>query len=234
MNHKISLESSFYCTGYLLSSVKRGAKRSLGSRGRQLKNSTLLPSSSSGCYSDGAGANLEIVGQTAPHQTEESTGSTISGRCATSAPTSYSKSRVRNTNRRVILEQLQGNNSTIENGPSYLGTPENDENKVSNAGPLTDFDNQINANARRHAMPGAWVPQRRSSLESIYIDRSELLFSENDKIGTGAFSNVYRGKFCGVDVAIKAFKDVQFLKSVRLLKAVKVCTLLHIFQIVLL
>ena len=193
-----------------------------------MKHSAMLPSPSSGCN---VGANLEIVGQTAPHQTEECTGSTISGRCAASAPTFYSKNRVRNTNRRAILEQLQINNSTIENGPT--GTPENDENKVKvKAEPLTDFDNQINANARSHAMPGAWVPQRRSSLESFYIDRSDLQFSENDKIGTGAFSNVYRGKFCGVDVAIKAFKDVQFLKSVKLLKAVKVCSILQLFQII--
>ena len=188
----------------------------------------MLPSPPSGC-NVGAGANLEIVGQTAPHQTEECTGSTISGRFAASAPSFYSKNRVRNTNRRAILEQLQINNSTIENGPTR--TPENDENKVKvKAEPLTDFDNHINANARSHAMPGAWVPQRRSSLESFYIDRSDLQFSENDKIGTGAFSNVYRGKFCGVDVAIKAFKDVQFLKSVKLLKAVKVCKLLQLFQ----
>ena len=37
-----------------------------------------------------------------------------------------------------------------------------------------------------------------------------------------SFLNLSRGKYCGVDVAVKAFKDVKFLKSVKLLKAIKV------------
>ena len=63
---------------------------------------------------------------------------------------------------------------------------------------------------------------RKKSLESVYIIRSDLQYTERDQIGSGTFSNVYRGRFCGVDVAVKAFKDVKFLQSTKLIKSAKV------------
>ena len=70
------------------------------------------------------------------------------------------------------------------------------------------------------AVPAA--QRRKKSLESVYISRSDLQYTEGDQIGSGTFSNVYRGRFCGVEVAVKAFKDVKFLQSTKLIKSAKV------------
>ena len=51
--------------------------------------------------------------------------------------------------------------------------------------------------------------QTEEAFGNILVPQNNLTFSENDVIGKGSFSTVFKGKLLGMEVAIKAFKDVK-------------------------
>ena len=46
-----------------------------------------------------------------------------------------------------------------------------------------------------------------SGLDSNQIRPDELEIFENEILGSGTFSNVFKGKYYGMDVAVKSFKE---------------------------
>ena len=50
------------------------------------------------------------------------------------------------------------------------------------------------------------------SLDSIQVCSSQFDLSEKNVIGSGTFATVYKGRLFGMDVAIKAFKEIDICK----------------------
>jgi hypothetical protein len=73
--------------------------------------------------------------------------------------------------------------------------------------PLPDMGNMFAAAAAAGFGPGGLPPRPASpAVDDWEIDISQL--SIDAKVASGAFSNLYRGSYCGQEVAVKILKDV--------------------------
>lgn len=71
----------------------------------------------------------------------------------------------------------------------------------------SDFDEVVKRKARREKAFQCVLKSHFQSLLSGFLDPDEVSYDSSNRLGFGTMATVYRGRYCGMDVACKVYRD---------------------------